>query len=146
MEPLTAGLITGGGSLLSSVFTGLTSAGNTQAQIQAQEGMQLQSQQYNAQQAQLNRDFQQQMSSTAYQRSTADMEKAGLNPAMMFGSGGAASVPGGSAASVGTPSVPTPQKVSPFAGIGDAMSKAVGTAIQAKTFEQMTQQIANMRA
>lgn len=58
---------------------------------------------FNAQQAQLNRDWQTQMSNTSYQRGVADMENAGLNPQMMYGgvSSGASSPSGSSASSGG---------------------------------------------
>lgn len=69
---------------------------------------------YNAQQAQLDRDFnaseaqkqrdyETEMSNTAYQRAAADMRAAGLNPYLAYGSSGAsASTPSGYAASSGS--------------------------------------------
>ncbi|WNK13581.1 MAG: DNA pilot protein [Microvirus sp.] len=61
----------------------------------AQQAAQLQ--EFNANQAQLNRDYQTQMSGTAYQRGVKDMEAAGLNPMLAYSQGGA-STPGGAQA------------------------------------------------
>lgn len=54
---------------------------------------------YNSAEALANRQFQERMSNTSYQRAVEDMKKAGLNPILAFANGGA-STPGGSAGTI----------------------------------------------
>lgn len=90
MDPVT-GLLAG---VAGSFITGAWNSANASA-----------TNQFNAEQAGLNRDFQERMSSTAYQRGMADMRAAGLNPILAYQRGGASS-PGGSSASGVTPAAP----------------------------------------
>lgn len=75
------------------------------------------------------------LSANRYQTASADMTKAGLNPAAMFGSGSAA---------------PMPVVGNPMAGAASAMKDAAGNAVQMqiadKTIEQLTSQIAKTNA
>lgn len=83
MDPVTtAALISGGTSLLGGLL-GKSGAKNQNIA--------------NAKQAQLNRDFQERMSSTAHQRATADLRAAGLNPILSATKGGS-STPSGAQA------------------------------------------------
>lgn len=75
--------------------------------------------------AQENREFQERMSSSAYQRATADMKAAGLNPMLAYMQGGA-SQPSGSGATMENPA----------AGVGSAVSDGVSTAMAALQLRQ----------
>jgi hypothetical protein len=85
----------------------------------------------NIQLARENRNWQERMSNTAYQRAAHDLDKAGLNRIMAFGS--PATTPGGNVATVGNVGA---------AGVDGAVS-AAGTALAAK---RLKQEIKNMKA
>ena len=82
-----------------------------------------------SQEAVKNRQFQERMSNTSWQRGVADMEAAGLNPALAYSQGGASS-PSGSLATQ-----------------DDVVSPAVHSGLAAKRLNEEIQQIrANVRA
>lgn len=73
----------------------------TGSEMQYNTAERIASQTFNAAEAQKNRDWQQMMSNTAYQRAVSDMQKAGLNPYLAYSQGGASS-PSGAVAEVGS--------------------------------------------
>lgn len=120
------GILSGGLSLLGGIVAN-----------EATDERQEKAQQFNAQEAQLNRDFQEKMSNTAYQRGMADMKAAGLNPIMAFSKGGASQPSGATASTSFTPA-------------SDVVTPAVNSALAAKRnsaeVENMLQTNQNLKA
>lgn len=78
---------------------------------------------FNAEQAQIQRDWQERMSNTQYQRAISDMSKAGLNPILAVTGGGVGtSVPGGASASVSGASMGSAQGAMASGGLVGANS------------------------
>lgn len=77
---------------------------------------------FNREEAEKNRQFNERMSNTAYQRAVKDMEAAGFSPMMLLSSaGGAASTPSGSAATGSGYKSSTSKK----SGLGDLAALAI---------------------
>lgn len=90
---------------------------------------------FNSSQAQLNRDFQERMSNTQYQRAVGDMQAAGINPMLAVSQGGAGNV-GGSTASVSAPSGSAASGPG-LARLEDVLAPAVNSGFRAKEMEQL---------
>lgn len=82
---------------------------------------------FNAKEAQKQRDWQEAMANTQYQRAVGDMSKAGLNPILAVTGGGVGTgVPGGAAASVGGAAMGSAQGAMASGGIVGANQASVG--------------------
>lgn len=97
MAAVAGAAASSGGGILGSVISNKLNKKAAKKQRQFNRTEATKSWRRNARQAQLNRHFQRDMSNTAYQRASRDLEKAGLNRILAFGQ--PASTPGGSQAS-----------------------------------------------
>ncbi|AZL82674.1 DNA pilot protein [Apis mellifera associated microvirus 1] len=86
------------GAVLPSVIGAASARSGQAAANETNIALAKETREFNAAEAQKNRDFQAEQSATAYQRAVADMKAAGLSPMLAYTQGGAGT-PGGSTAS-----------------------------------------------
>ena len=83
------------GSIIGAIAGGI---GGNQINTGIETWQKYEDREFAAEEAQKQRDWQERMSNTAYQRAFEDMEKAGINPAMAFSNNAGAASPSGASA------------------------------------------------
>ncbi|AXH74057.1 MAG: DNA pilot protein [Microviridae sp.] len=119
------------------IAAGIGAAGSLAGGALSSSGQQAanaQTAQFNAMEAQKNRDFQERMSGSAYQRAMKDMRAAGLNPLLAYQQGGS-STPSGSQASATFENA--------MEGMGKGVTSAGGAAARAIELKNTMAQTAN---
>lgn len=102
-------------TMLPAVGTGLVSTASNWAIMQAQN-------KFNAQQAQIARDWNLEQDNTKYQRAVVDMQKAGVNPALMMSKGPISTQAASNIAAQGA--TPAYMNMSAIASIAQSISQA----------------------
>lgn len=137
MPIVTAAIIGGVASMAGSA---LASEGQKDAN-EANRDAAARSNEFNSAEAVKNREFQERMSNTSYQRAMSDMRSAGLNPILAASRGGA-STPSGSSASA-VPQSPNLNTMAPYADTAMKVAQIAHTSASAR---QADAQVRNLDA
>lgn len=130
-ENLLPAVVSAGANLIGGGMSSAGAAAQNAANISNSWGMWNAQRDFAYQQSQDQMNFQRDMSNTAYQRATADMKAAGLNPILAYSQGGASSPPGAGQTASGT----APFAENTESEKGRAVGRAASSAMEAmKTY------------